>query len=254
MAPRKLIVVPAYNEAARLDLAAFAGAISAEPGLEVIFVNDGSTDDTATVVSSFDPALGELRLISVPHGGKGWAVKNGMLRTTGEYRFLCDADLSMPIDHLSRFLPPENSGYDIAIGSREIPGARRLGEPYSRHLMGRVYNRLVRLLAIPRLADTQCGFKCFRGEIAEALFPLQRVHGFAFDVEILFLAMKKGFNIVEVPIDWHHRPQSKVRPFRDSVAMTSDILKVRWHHLLGGYKSFPVHVNQDALRGSDGAA
>ena len=245
------VVIPAFNEVQRI--ADTLGKVMDYLGSqsytwEVVVVDDGSTDDTASVVSSFSPESGKLSLISVSHGGKGWAVNKGMLLTTGEYRFLCDADLSMPIEHLSRFLPPENGGYDIVIGSREIPGARRLGESYNRHLMGRVYNLLVRLLAVPGLADTQCGFKCFRGEVVQRLFPLQRVYGFAFDVEILFLALKNGFSIREVPIDWHHRDQSKVRPFWDSVAMTSDILKVRWHHLRGRYRNILGRVNQNAPR------
>ena len=244
------VVIPAFDEEQRIvdtlgKVVDYLGSQSYT--WEVVVVDDGSTDDTASVVSSFSPDCGNLSLISVSHGGKGWAVNKGMLRARGEYRFLCDADLSMPIEHLSRFLPPENGGYDIAIGSREIPGARRMGEPYGRHLMGRVYNLLVRLFAVPHLADTQCGFKCFRGQVVQRLFPLQRVFGFAFDVEILFLALKKGFSIREVPIDWHHRDRSKVSPFRDSVVMTSDILRVRLRHLRGRYRDIPGRMNQDAL-------
>ena len=203
---------------------------------EVAIVDDGSSDATASLVRSFEQPYPDVHLISVPHGGKGWAVNQGMLWTTGEYRFLCDADLSMPIEQVARFLPPESSRFDVAIGSREIAQARRIGEPPRRHMMGRVYNLLVQALAVPGLSDTQCGFKCFRGPVAQELFVLQRLYGFAFDVEILFLARKRGLRIKEVPIDWYYRSQSKVRPFKDPMIMTRDILKIHWHSLRGRYK------------------
>jgi len=244
------VVIPAYNEERRIvdtlrKVVDYLGSQSYT--WEVAIVDDGSTDATASLVKDFTQDCPEVHLISVLHGGKGWAVNHGMLWTTGEYCFLCDADLSMPIEQVSRFLPPENSHFDIAIGSREISESRRIGEPYRRHVMGRVYNLLVRLLVIPGLSDTQCGFKCFRGQVAQELFSLQRLYGFAFDVEILFLAHKRRLRIREVPIDWYYRPQSKVRPFRDSLAMTRDILKIRWHYLRGNYKSLPTPINQDLI-------
>ena len=210
---------------------------------EVVVVDDGSVDTTPALVKSFANPISGVHLISVPHGGKGWAVNRGMLWTTGEYRFLCDADLSMPFEQVSRFLPPQIPQSDIAIGSREAPGARRVGEPHHRHIMGRIYSLIVRLLTLSGLPDTQCGFKCFRGQVARELFPLQRLYGFAFDVEILFLARKHKFQIREVPIDWYYRSESKVSPLRDSLAMTRDILKIRWHYLRGRYKKAPVPVD-----------
>ena len=242
------IIIPAYNEEPRIldtlrKVVDYLGSQSYT--WEVAVVDDGSTDATASLVKAFAEADSSVHLISVPHGGKGWAVNQGMLWTTGEYRFLCDADLSMPIEQVSRFLPPELSDFDIAIGSREISGAKRIGEPYQRHMMGRVYNLMVRLLAIPGLSDTQCGFKCFRGQVAQELFSIQRLYSFAFDVEILFLARKRKLRIREVPIDWYYRSQSKVRPFKDSLAMSGDILKIRWHYLRRRYKSLPSPVNED---------
>ena len=203
---------------------------------DILVVDDGSTDDTAQVVGEFAGACPRIGLLSVAHGGKGWAVRNGMLHSRGEYRFLCDADLSMPIEQISRFLPPAMEECDIAIGSRELPKARRIGEPSRRHLMGRMFNGLVRLAVLPGISDTQCGFKCFRGSVVERLFGSQVLSGFAFDVELLFLARKQGLRIVEVPIDWHYRALSRVRPFRDSLSMAIDVTRIRWNHLRGRYR------------------
>jgi hypothetical protein len=156
-----------------------------------------------------------------------------MLDAAGSYCFLCDADLSMHIEQVERFLPPQLQGVDIAIGSREALDSRRIGEPARRHTMGRWFNALVRVLAVPGLDDTQCGFKCFRGEIVPELFQQQTLDGFAFDVELLFLARRSGMKIREIGIDWYYREQSKVRQIRDSFAMTRDLLKIRWRHRPG---------------------
>ena len=233
------IVIPAYNEEARIEdtlgkVVDYLGR--QEYAWEVAVVDDGSTDATASLVRGFTEVHPEVRLISVRHGGKGWAVNRGMLATEGEYRFLCDADLSMPVEQIRRFLPPELSDFDVAVGSRELAGARRIGEPSGRHLMGRVYNLMVRRIAVPGLLDTQCGFKCFHGRAARELFRVQRLYSFAFDVEILFLARKRGLRIKEVPIDWYYMSDSKVRPLRDSLLMTGDILKIRWYSLTRSYQ------------------
>ena len=246
--PYLSIIIPAYNEEPRIvdtlrQVVEYQG--SQPHSWEVVVVDDGSTDATASLVKAVAQDYPQVHLISGPHGGKGWAVHHGMQWTTGEYRFLCDADLSMPVEQMSRFLPPQASNFDIALGSREVSGARRIGEPFIRHIMGRAYNLLVRLLVIPNLSDTQCGFKCYRGQVAQELFPIQRLYGFAFDVEILFLARKRGLRMKEVPIDWYYRPQSKVRPIKDSMAMGRDILRIRWHYLRGRYKNLPAPLNQD---------
>jgi len=230
------IVIPAYNEEPRIldtlrQVVRFLDSRSYT--WEVVIVDDGSSDSTAALVGDFASRYANVRLISLPHRGKGWAVKHGMLDATGSYCFLCDADLSMPIEQVERFLPPQLEGVDIAIGSREAPNSRRIGEPLRRHTMGRLFNGLVRVLAVPGLDDTQCGFKCFRGEIVAELFQRQTLDGFAFDVELLFLAHRSGMKIREVGIDWYHREQSKVRPIPDSFAMTRDLLKIRWRHSRG---------------------
>ena len=238
------VVIPAYNEEERIgdtlrQLVKYLGAQGY--GWEIVVADDGSTDRTADLVRGAGAETAGIEMVTLPHGGKGWAVRHGMLYAGGEYRFLCDADISMPVEQISRFLPPALDDFDLAIGSREVPGARRLGEPYRRHLMGRVYNALTRALATPGVADTQCGFKCFRGTVADELFQLQRLRGFAFDVEVLFLARKRSLRVLEVPIDWYYRPASKVRPVIDSLAMTRDILNIRWHSLRGRYSAKAAH-------------
>lgn len=207
---------------------------------EVVVVDDGSTDATARLVGDYAAQNANVCLLPRRHQGKGGAVKQGMLAATGRYRFLCDADLSMPIEQVERFLPPNlSANTDIAVGSREAANSRRIGEPWRRHLMGRFYNRLVRLLAVPGLDDTQCGFKCFRGDVVPDLFRRQTLVGFAFDVEVLFLARRWGLRIEEVGIDWYHQERSKVHPIRDSLAMTRDLLKIRWQYFRGVYNSTP---------------
>ena len=232
------IVVPAYNEERRLPktlprIAAFLQA-QGYPG-EVIVVDDGSGDSTAKVVADMAAQLPVITLIRNEHRGKGYAVKTGMLASEGEYLFLCDADLSMPIEEVVRFLPPALQGYDVAIGSREVEGARRYDEPSHRHLMGRVFNFLVRVLAVRGFEDTQAGFKCFRREVARDVFPYQTMDGFGFDVEILFIAQKRGYRIVEVPIDWYYMSNSRVSPIGDSVRMLREILQVRINDWGGRY-------------------
>ena len=199
-------------------------------------VDDGSTDDTAALVKAQADEFPAIRLLQVPHGGKGWAVKNAMLAAQGEYRILCDADLSVPIEQVDRLLPPLVSEVDIALGSRAVPGAQRIGEPPRRHLMGRIYNAFVRLIAVSGIQDTQCGFKCYRGEVVPSLFGRLTMDGFAFDVEVLFIAGKDGMSLREIPVDWYYRENSKVRDFRDSLAMTLDLLRIRWRHLRGRYQ------------------
>jgi glycosyltransferase involved in cell wall biosynthesis len=232
------IVIPAYNEEATIP-----GSLSEiedylrdrEWEWEVIVVDDGSDDATAAAVEKVAAGDARFRLLRAPHRGKGAAVRDGMLVARGEWRFLCDADLSMPIEQIDRFLPPAPGDCDIAIASREAAGSRRIGEPGPRHWIGRAFNLWVRIAAVRGIQDTQCGFKCFRGAVAEELFSLQSVDGWAFDVEILFLARRRGRAVVEIPIDWYYHEKSKVSPARDSWRMFRDVLKVRWNALRGLY-------------------
>ena len=233
------VVIPTFNEEARIKgtLSRVIEYLSGQDyQWEVVVADDGSTDHTAQLVGLAVVEHSNVHVLRLPHRGKGWAVKNGMLAAEGEYRLLSDADLSVPIEQVERLLPlfePQDSGgagADIVLGSREAPGAVRIGEPARRHLMGRFFNFLVGRLVVPDLADTQCGFKCFRGETAEDLFPRLTLDGFAFDVELLHLARKRRLTYSEVGVDWYYQSQSKVRPIQDSLAMTLDLLKIRWRH------------------------
>lgn len=248
MAPPFLsVVIPAYNEESRIEraLEQVTRYLSTRDYLwEVVVGDDGSTDGTARLVEQAASEGPGIRLLSLEHRGKGWAVKNAILAASGEYRLVCDADLPVPLEQMERFLPPILSGVDIAVGSRDVPGSRRFGEPVLRRLMGRVYNLLVRLLALPGFRDTQCGFKCFRGAIVPQLFQRQVAEGFTFDTEVLFLARKRGLTVQEVAVDWHYGEGSKVRPFRDSLAMAGDLLRMRWRH-------FSRRNSEDSIEGSE---
>ena len=232
------IIIPAHNEERRLPgslekIVAFLEKQDYQA--EVIVVDNGSSDNTSGVVEGFMARYPFISLIREERRGKGLAVKLGMLAARGEYLFLCDADLSMPIEEVAKFLPPQLEDYDVAIASREVEGARRYGEPPHRHLMGRVFNLIVRLLAVRGFQDTQCGFKCFRREVARDIFSRQTMEGWGFDVEVLFIAQKRGYRIVEVPINWYYMANSRVRPIRDSIRMFREVLQVRINDWRGVY-------------------
>lgn len=224
------IIIPAHNEAQRLpgSLAKIKAFLSTFPETaEIIIVENGSTDQTADVVRRQIGQIPQLKLISLEERGKGLAVKAGMLAAQGEYRFQADADLSMPVEEFIKFLPPNLDPCEVAIASREAPGARRYDEPTYRHLVGRIFNGLVRGLVLPGLNDTQCGFKCFRADVAEAIFPLQTLTGMSSDAEVLLIARRLGYTIQEVPITWFFNPDSRVRLLKDSFRMAFDLLKIR---------------------------
>ena len=230
------IVIPAYNEERRLPATlerVVAFLQTRDYSWEVVVADDGSGDATGQIVTDLAAGRPEIRLLSLPHRGKGGAVKAGMLAAAGEYRFLCDADLSMSIEQVERFLPPQLEGVDVGIGSRQMAGARRIGEPLSRYFTSRMYNRLIRWLLLPGIQDTQCGFKSFRGEAAEELFRRQEIEGFAFDWEILYLGRRQGLTLREVPIEWEYRTGSKVR-FRDGLGLLRDLARIRWRLRRGG--------------------
>ncbi len=237
--PLLSVVIPAFNESARIigtldELSRYLG--EQEYTSEVLVVDDGSDDDTAELVRRWAADRSDTFVIGIPHAGKGWAVRAGMLAARGSYRFMCDADLAMPVEWIGAFMERMNAGLDVVIGSREAAGARRFDEPAYRHLMGRVFNGVVRLLTVRGFQDTQCGFKCFRAEVADQLFRLQRTRGMGFDVEILFLAVKRGLSIEEMPIDWYHQDISKVRPGADTIDMLKDTIVIRLRDIAGRYR------------------
>lgn len=232
------IIIPAYNEESRLPqtLDFIADFVESQTyKTEVLVIDDGSHDRTAGVVKEFSRRYPFIRLLQPGRGGKGHAVKAGMLQARGEYTFLCDADLAMPITELPKFLPPQRNGYQIAIGSREGEGSVRYNEPAYRHLMGRVFNWLVKITAVPGFEDTQCGFKCFHCSVIGDLFSNQTLNGFGFDVEILYIAQKRGYKIIEVPIHWYYQSESKVHPIKDTIRMVQDIIAVRQNDRRGVY-------------------
>ena len=236
--PLLSLIIPAYNEEIRLPhtLALVMDYLALQPyQAEVLVVENGSHDQTLEIAQDFARRYPNLCALHSDQRGKGLAVRMGMLAAQGHYRFMCDADFSMPVEQIGRFLPPALDGYDIAIASREAPGAVRYDEPQYRHLVGRVYNWMIRLIALPGLQDTQCGFKCFRGEVAEELFNLQTLPGWSFDVELLYIAQRRGYKIIEIGIPWYFNSESKIRVMKDSLRMGMDLLRIRLNARQGLY-------------------
>jgi glycosyltransferase involved in cell wall biosynthesis len=232
------IVIPAYNEENRLPKTleeVFRFLERQAYPAEVLVVENGSQDRTYEVAREFSAGRSNLIVLKEDQRGKGRAVQRGMLAARGEYRFMCDADLSMPVGEISRFLPPVLQDFDIAIGSREAQGAIRFNEPEYRHLGGRAVNTMIRLLALPGLQDTQCGFKCFRAAPAEELFALQTLPGWSFDIELLYIARRRGYKIVEVPIPWYFNPESKLNVVQDAFKMGMDIFTIHLNNFKGVY-------------------
>ena len=232
------VIIPAYNESARIvaALESLSSYLQRQSYTwEVITVDDGSSDDTASIVERWASGRERFRLERIRHAGKGAAVRHGMLAAKGKYRFMCDADLAMPISYLSDFLRYMCEGDDIVIGSRQIAGANRYGESQIRHLLGRGFNKLVQMIAVSGFQDTQCGFKCFSAAAAETLFSLQRTTGWGFDVELLYLARRRGMRVREIPIDWRHDTDSRLNPAFAGLNMLGDVVAVRWRSLRGAY-------------------
>ncbi|NMC84113.1 MAG: glycosyltransferase family 2 protein [Anaerolineaceae bacterium] len=236
--PYLSILFPAHNEEARLPetLTQVEAFLQQQDfACEVIIIENASTDATLAIAEEYARQHAYVRVLHDDLPGKGRAVQKGMLAARGDYRFVCDVDLSMPITEIRRFLPPQSIPFDVAIASREAPGAIRYGEPYYRHLVGRVFNSLVRLLTLPELNDTQCGFKCFTAAAAETLFPRMTIFGWTFDVEILAIARQLKYRIIEVPIPWYYHEHSKIHVLRDSMRMALDLFLIRRNVRQGVY-------------------
>jgi dolichyl-phosphate beta-glucosyltransferase len=224
------LVIPARNEQARLPytLAQVEQFVCGEQmDCEVIVVDSGSEDATSVVVQTATIGFPRLRLLRMDRGGKGRAVRTGVLAANGRVVIFADADLSWSLSDVPRFMALVEQGTPVVIGSREGAGSRRIGEPFYRHLMGRAFNKVVRSLAVPDVNDSQCGFKAFRADAAHAIFSRQRIDGFGFDVEVLYLARRLGYPVREVPLIWEHKENSRVSPVADTLRMLSDVLRVR---------------------------
>jgi glycosyltransferase involved in cell wall biosynthesis len=232
------LVIPVYNEEERLpaSLKQVLEFLKVQSySAEVIIVENGSQDATFEIAQGFAKQNPFLRVLRNTERGKGLAVRRGMLEARGKFRFMCDVDFSMPVTEINRFLPPVLDNYEIAIASREAPGAIRYHEPGYRHFVGRGFNALIRIIALPGLDDTQCGFKCVNGSVAEELFKRQTLTGWSFDVEMLYIARRLGYRIIEVPIPWYFNPDSKIRVLKDSLRMGIDLLQIRLNALHGAY-------------------
>jgi dolichyl-phosphate beta-glucosyltransferase len=233
------VIVPAFNEERRL--AATLGTLcdylrQQRWDWEVRLVDDGSRDQTARIGDWFASTEPRVIVQREPHRGKGGAVKAGLVAARGAYRFMCDADLSMPVGEIPRFLPPVATGFDVAIGIREGATARRIGEPAHRHLLGRLFNFAVQRLALPGIEDSQCGFKMFTAAAVASIFPMVTVEGWAFDLEVLMVAREQRLRIIEVPIEWHYREESQVAMVRDGFGMLRELLKISARAARGVYR------------------
>lgn len=248
MKPFLSIIIPAYNEEANFKrgvLSKVAVFLKNFTSLhEVIIVDDGSIDSTRRLISSFIKDKKNWRLIINPHQGKAAAVATGVKLVKGENLIFSDFDQATPLSEIEKLLPFLEKGYDIIIGSREVKGAKREKEPFHRHLMGKVFNLVVKIFAFQGIQDTQCGFKLFKTEAAQNLFShlqvnkpekINQAFTGAFDVELLYLALKKGYRIAEIPVFWQHYKTTRVNPINDSLRMFIDVLKIRLYDLLGFY-------------------
>jgi dolichyl-phosphate beta-glucosyltransferase len=235
-------IVPAYNESSRIrpsldEMLRYTAAQNWEA--EILVVDDGSRDNTAEVIREYGRAHSQIRLLQNPgNRGKGFSVRNGMLHARGDICLFTDADLSSPISEARKLFEAIGAGADVAIGSRWLRAELQTErQPLYRQVFGRIFNLVLRLCLGLHFKDTQCGFKAFRREAAQRVFPLQKIERWGFDPEILFIARRMGFEVAEVPVLWAHSEGTRLHPFRDGMKMFVDVLHIRWNALIGTYSA-----------------
>jgi dolichyl-phosphate beta-glucosyltransferase len=234
------IIIPAYNEALRIGNAlneVLRCVRQCDWRAEILVVNDGSTDATAAMVREFAQRHPEVRLLeNYENRGKGFSVRHGMLNAVGDILMFTDADLSAPMEEAERLFEALRQGADIAIGSRWLDrGRQTLHQPLYRQFFGRCFNAITRLVMGLPFADTQCGFKAFRRPVAQTIFQLQRIERWGFDPELLFIALKRGYTIREVPVTWGHDERSRLSYLKDGLKMLEEIAYIRWEAFAGAY-------------------
>jgi len=242
--PYLTVVIPAYNEAARIGLTlqrVLAHFDSQSWNGDIIVVLDGGADGTGDEVRRVSGTDSRVVVIdNAVNRGKGYSVRRGMLAAQGRYVLFSDADLSTPIEEAARLIAAIDAGADVAIASRALDASNvQVHQPWWRESMGRTFNWFVQRLTVQGISDTQCGFKCFRGDAARRIFALQRLDRFAFDVEVLWIAQHLGLKVVELPVTWVNSPASTVNPIRDSSRMLLDLLRIRVNHWGGHYNENP---------------
>jgi dolichyl-phosphate beta-glucosyltransferase len=235
-------VVPAYNESSRIrptldEILRYAAEQKWDA--EILVVDDGSSDDTPDVIREYARAHSQIRLLQNPgNRGKGFSVRNGMLHAHGDVCLFTDADLSSPISEAQKLFAAIGDGADVAIGSRWLRAELQTErQPLYRQLFGRIFNLVLRLFLGLHFKDTQCGFKAFRREAAQRIFPLQKIERWGFDPEILYIARRLGFGATEVPVLWAHSEGTRLHPFRDGMRMFGDVLHIRWNAFTGAYSA-----------------
>jgi len=247
--PSYSIVIPAFNESARIPAALDSVVKCVRKcgwSAEIVVVDDGSRDRTAQLVLDFAAHAPEVRLLRNPgNRGKGYSVRSGLLQALGEVVMFTDADLSAPIEEADGLFAAIAAGADIAIGSRWLERARQsIRQPLYRQFFGRCFNAVTRLVMGLPFADTQCGFKAFTRAAAQTVFQLQTIDRWGFDPEILFIALKRGYRIVEVPVSWAHDERTRISYIKDGMRMLEDIAIVRWNALLGRYNKDVEHIHR----------
>lgn len=232
------IIIPAYNEEKRIvqtlrDVLDYQKRHSIE--FECLVVDDGSTDQTGYVSRTVGEGIRVLR--HEMNRGKGYSVRKGVRYATGDYILFMDADGATPIDQLENFLPYIEEKVDVIVGSRNLRDSqRKIDQPIYRRALGRVANLLIQIFAVWNIRDTQCGFKCFRHDVAKHVFANQKIDGWGFDFEVLALSRKYGYSLQEVPIDWYHSGETRVRPIRGAMKTLIELFRVRWNLMMGRYE------------------